>query len=158
MVGGDDQQPVAGQPGGDAGGEVVEVGELVAPWLAARSVSVLEGVEVGMVGGPACELSDEDVIAQLTLVKGIGVCTADMFLIFHLYRPDVLPVGDLELRRTVARVYHLPERLAPAKLVSMAEPWRPYRSFACLYFWQPAERTTRHRRPGRAPRTARARS
>jgi DNA-3-methyladenine glycosylase II len=89
------------------------------------------------------ELSDEDVIAQLTAVKGIGVWTADMFLIFHLYRPDVLPVGDLELRRTVERVYDLPERLAPAEFVRMAEPWRPYRSLACVYLWQLAEKTPR---------------
>ena len=89
------------------------------------------------------ELSDEEVIAQLSAVKGIGVWTADMFLIFHLYRPDVLPVGDLELRRTVERAYRLSERLTPAEFVRMAEPWRPYRSLASIYLWQLTEKTPR---------------
>jgi DNA-3-methyladenine glycosylase II len=89
------------------------------------------------------ELSDEDVIDRLSAVRGIGVWTADMFLIFHLYRPDVLPVGDLELRRTVERVYRLPQRLTPAGLVRIADPWRPYRSLACLYLWQHTEKTPR---------------
>lgn len=89
------------------------------------------------------ELSDEDVIAQLTLVKGIGVWTAQMFLIFHLYRQDVLAVGDLELRRTVERVYDLPERLTPARFERLAEPWRPYRSLASIYLWQLTEKTAR---------------
>lgn len=89
------------------------------------------------------ELPDEAVIAQLTRVKGIGVWTADMFLMFHLYRPDVLPVGDLELRRTVEKVYRLPEKLTPAEFVRMAEPWRPYRTLASVYLWQFTEKTPR---------------
>lgn len=89
------------------------------------------------------ELPDEEVVAQLSAVKGVGVWTADMFLIFHLYRPDVLPVGDLELRRTVERVYGLSERLVPAVFVRMAEPWRPYRSLASIYLCQLTEKTPR---------------
>jgi DNA-3-methyladenine glycosylase II len=89
------------------------------------------------------ELSDDEVIAQLSAVKGIGVWTADMFLIFHLYRPDVLPVGDLELRRVVERVYQLAERLVPAEFERIAEPWRPFRSLASIYLWQLAEKTPR---------------
>ena len=82
------------------------------------------------------ELDDEDVAAQLTAVKGLGQWTADMFLIFHLGRPDVLAVGDLGVRRAVERAYRL-EQLPPAgELTQIAEPWRPHRSLACLYLWR----------------------
>jgi DNA-3-methyladenine glycosylase II len=89
------------------------------------------------------ELPDEDVVAQLVAVKGIGTWTADMFLMFHLHRPDVLPVGDLGLRRAVERAYRLPEPPRAAELERIAEPWRPCRSLACLYLWQMADTTPR---------------
>ena len=89
------------------------------------------------------ELPDEEVVTQLSAVRGIGTWTADMFLMFHLYRPDVLPVGDLELRNTVARVYGRPKPPTPAELERLAEPWRPYRTLACVYLWQWAEQTPR---------------
>jgi DNA-3-methyladenine glycosylase II len=82
------------------------------------------------------ELSDEEVSAQLTAVKGLGQWTADMFLIFHLGRPDVLPVGDLGVRRAVERAYGLPELPDAAQLTEIAEPWRPNRSLASLYLWR----------------------
>ena len=85
------------------------------------------------------ELSDDEVAAQLIAVKGIGRWTADIFLIFHLRRPDVLAVGDLEIRRMVEKAYKLPSLPAPAELERLAEPWRPYRTLACLYLWQWAE-------------------
>lgn len=81
------------------------------------------------------ELSDEEVAAQLTAIKGVGRWTAEMFLIFHLGRPDVLPVGDLGIRRAVERAYGLGELPAGPELVRIAEPWRPQRSLACLYLW-----------------------
>ena len=81
------------------------------------------------------ELSDDEVSAQLTAVKGLGQWTADMFLIFHLGRPDVLPVGDLGIRRAVERAYGLPELPDAARLTAIAEPWRPNRSLASLYLW-----------------------
>jgi DNA-3-methyladenine glycosylase II len=81
------------------------------------------------------ELSDEQVSEQLTAVKGLGQWTADMFLIFHLGRPDVLAVGDLGIRRAVERAYVLPEIPDAATLTRIAEPWRPYRSLGCLYLW-----------------------
>ncbi|MBY8879080.1 DNA-3-methyladenine glycosylase family protein [Actinacidiphila acidipaludis] len=89
------------------------------------------------------DLPDEDVVSQLSAVKGIGTWTADMFLIWHLHRPDVLPVGDLELRRVVGRVYGLPGPPRPADLRPVAEPWRPYRTLACLFLWQEAEAPSR---------------
>jgi DNA-3-methyladenine glycosylase II len=82
------------------------------------------------------ELPDEEVSAQLTAIKGLGQWTADMFLIFHLGRPDVLPVGDLGIRRAVEGLYGLSELPSPAELEGIAEPWRPHRSLACLYLWR----------------------
>jgi DNA-3-methyladenine glycosylase II len=87
------------------------------------------------------ELSDEDVLAQLDAVKGIGPWTADMFLMFHLQRPDVLPVGDLGLRRAVERAYGLDGAPRAAELERIAEPWRPYRTLACIYLWRMEETT-----------------
>jgi DNA-3-methyladenine glycosylase II len=82
------------------------------------------------------QLSDDEVSAQLTAVKGLGQWTADMFLIFHLGRPDVLPVGDLGIRRAVERAYALPELPDAARLLEIGEPWRPQRSLASLYLWR----------------------
>jgi DNA-3-methyladenine glycosylase II len=82
------------------------------------------------------ELSDDAVIAELVAVKGLGVWTAHMFLIFHLERPDVLPVGDLGVRRAIMNAYGLSELPAPAQMEELAEPWRPYRSVASLYLWR----------------------
>ena len=81
------------------------------------------------------ELADEEVSAQLTAIKGLGQWTVDMFLIFHLGRPDVLPVGDLGIRRAVQVQYGLKELPDAQKLAEIAEPWRPWRSLACLYLW-----------------------
>lgn len=82
------------------------------------------------------KLSDEEVMAQLTAVKGLGPWTAHMFLLFHLRRPDVLPVGDLGVRRAVELAYGLEGLPSPAELTKIAEPWRPYRSLASLYLWR----------------------
>jgi DNA-3-methyladenine glycosylase II len=82
------------------------------------------------------ELPDEEVTEQLTAVKGLGQWTADMFLIFHLGRPDVLPVGDLGVRRAVERAYGLPDLPDAAQLTQIGEPWRPHRSLASLYLWR----------------------
>lgn len=82
------------------------------------------------------ELPDDRVIAELVAVKGLGRWTADMFLMFHLGRPDVLPVGDLGIRRAVERAYALPGLPDPARLTAIAEPWRPHRTLACRYLWR----------------------
>jgi DNA-3-methyladenine glycosylase II len=82
------------------------------------------------------ELPDEKVTAELVQVKGLGPWTADMFLIFHLGRPDVLPVGDLGMRAAVRRVYGLEELPDSEELRRMGEPWRPHRSLAALYLWR----------------------
>jgi len=81
------------------------------------------------------ELPDDQVVAALTQVKGIGRWTAEMFLMFRLHRPDVLPVGDLGIVRAVQRVYGLRKAPSPDRLLRLGEPWRPYRSVACWYLW-----------------------
>ncbi|MDQ3236649.1 MAG: DNA-3-methyladenine glycosylase [Actinomycetota bacterium] len=81
-------------------------------------------------------LSDEEVSARITAVKGLGQWSADMFLMFHLSRPDVLPVGDLGIRRAVERAYELPEMPDPDALRILAEPWRPHRTLASFYLWE----------------------
>jgi DNA-3-methyladenine glycosylase II len=81
-------------------------------------------------------LPDEEVTAELVAVKGLGPWTADMFLMFHLQRPDVLPVGDLGIRRAMMLRYDLGELPKPEEMERLAEPWRPYRTLACLYLWR----------------------
>ena len=85
------------------------------------------------------ELSDEEVSGRITAVKGLGRWSADMFLMFHLRRPDVLPVGDLGIRRAVERVYGLPGLPDEDDLRTLAAPWRPQRTLACLYLWKTLE-------------------
>jgi DNA-3-methyladenine glycosylase II len=82
------------------------------------------------------ELTDEEVSREITAVKGLGRWSADMFLIFHLRRPDVLPVGDLGIRRAVERAYGLPGLPDQDTLRSLAGPWRPHRTLASLYLWE----------------------
>jgi DNA-3-methyladenine glycosylase II len=82
------------------------------------------------------ELGDDEVVAELTAVKGLGEWTSHMFLMFQLDRPDVLAVGDLGIRRAVERAYELPDLPSAAELTELAEPWRPYRSAACRLLWR----------------------
>ena len=79
---------------------------------------------------------DESVMAQLVAVKGIGRWTAEIFLMFRLLRPDVLPADDLGLMNAVQRAYRLRRRPTPDKVRKMGETWRPYRSVASWYLWQ----------------------
>jgi DNA-3-methyladenine glycosylase II len=87
----------------------------------------LEGLE---------RLDDESVIAALTTVKGIGRWTAEMFLMFRLHRPDVLPVGDLGIVTAVHKVYGLRQRPTADRLRKLGDAWKPYRSIACWYLWR----------------------
>jgi DNA-3-methyladenine glycosylase II len=81
-------------------------------------------------------MTDEEIISQLTRVKGIGRWTAEMFLIFCLGREDVLPVSDLGLRNAMKRTYLLDELPKPDRMIEIANPWRPYRSIATWYLWK----------------------
>ena len=87
------------------------------------------------------DLPDDEVIVQLTAVKGLGEWTAQMFLNFHLGRPDVLPVGDLGIRNAAALAYRLDSPPKPDELRELAEPWRPHRSLASLYLWRSLDTT-----------------
>jgi DNA-3-methyladenine glycosylase II len=82
------------------------------------------------------ELGDEEVIAELIAVKGLGMWSAQMFLMFHLERPDVLPVGDLGIRRAIERAYSLDALPDPAAIEAIADPWRPHRTLASRYLWR----------------------
>lgn len=82
------------------------------------------------------KMSDADVIAHLTHVKGIGRWTAEMFLIFSLGRLDVLPVHDLGLRKGVQMAFSLQELPKPKQVEELAEGWKPYRSIATWYLWK----------------------
>jgi DNA-3-methyladenine glycosylase II len=81
-------------------------------------------------------MDDASVIADLTRVKGIGRWTAEMFLIFHLQRPDVLPVGDLGLQKAMSVHYNRGRPLNEKKLRKLAEPWTPWRTVATWYLWR----------------------
>lgn len=82
------------------------------------------------------ELSDEEVIEHLTQVKGIGVWTAHMFLIFSLRRPNVLPTGDYGVQMAVKKHYRKRKLPKPQDMEKIAKAWEPYRSVACWYMWR----------------------
>jgi DNA-3-methyladenine glycosylase II len=85
------------------------------------------------------ELPDAEVIERLTKVKGIGVWTVHMFLMFALRRTDVLPTGDLGIRNAIRKAYHLAEMPAPKEVEAIAERWRPYCTVASWYLWRSLE-------------------
>jgi DNA-3-methyladenine glycosylase II len=82
------------------------------------------------------ELSDEEVIKHLTQVKGIGVWTAHMFLMFSLRRPNVLPTGDYGVQVAVKKHYKKRKLPKPKDMETIARAWEPYRSVACWYMWR----------------------
>jgi DNA-3-methyladenine glycosylase II len=86
-------------------------------------------------------LPDDEVIAELIAVKGLGVWSAHMFLMFQLERPDVLAWGDLGIRRAAQRAYGLEEAPLQEELERIAEPWRPHATTACLYLWRSLDNT-----------------
>jgi len=82
------------------------------------------------------DLADEEVIEEIVAVRGLGQWTAEMFLIFHLERPDVLSGGDLGIRKAVQIEYGLEEMPPPQRVLEIGEAWRPNRSLASLYLWE----------------------
>jgi DNA-3-methyladenine glycosylase II len=82
------------------------------------------------------EMPDDEVSERLTAIKGLGRWTVDMFLMFHLGRPDVLPVGDLGIRKAIQIHYGLEELPKAAEMERIAEAWRPHRTLASLYLWE----------------------
>ena len=85
---------------------------------------------------------DDAIIARLTTVKGIGVWTAEMFLIFALNRPDVLPVTDLGIKVGLRDWHRLAEIPSPQRCRELAAPWQPFRTVACWYLWRSRDAVT----------------
>jgi DNA-3-methyladenine glycosylase II len=81
------------------------------------------------------KLSDDEVRQQITACRGLGRWSADMFLLIHLERPDVLPIGDLGIRSAVQRLYRLDHLPSPREVDAIGEKWRPNRSLASRYLW-----------------------
>lgn len=82
------------------------------------------------------EHGDEDVIAAITAVKGLGLWSAQMFLMFRLNRPDIWPIGDLGIVRGVQHLHGMKRRPSPRTMERLGEAWRPYRSIAAWYLWR----------------------
>jgi DNA-3-methyladenine glycosylase II len=123
--------------------QLLEVSEedLRACGLSGRKVEYVRDLAVHVLAGELeldrlGELADEEVIEEIVAVRGLGQWTAEMFLIFHLERPDVLSGGDLGIRKAVQIEYGLAEMPAPQKVLEIGEPWRPHRSLASLYLWE----------------------
>jgi DNA-3-methyladenine glycosylase II len=85
------------------------------------------------------EMADQEVIDALTQVKGVGVWTVQMFLMFSLKRPNVLPTGDLGIRNAVKKAYRMRKTPTPADIEKRAKPWHPYCSVASWYLWRSLE-------------------
>jgi DNA-3-methyladenine glycosylase II len=88
------------------------------------------------------ELSEQEVIEHLTQVKGVGVWTAHMFLMFSLRRPDILPTGDYGVQAAIKKYYKKRKWPKPAVIEKIAKPWAPYRSIACWYLWKSLDTKT----------------
>ncbi len=103
----------------------------------ARSlVDLAEKIEAGELHLASLDsMDDEEIKTELVKVKGIGPWSADMFLMFGLARPDILPLGDLAIRNGMLRVMNL-EKALPEQMEARAEMWRPYRTVACWYLWR----------------------
>jgi DNA-3-methyladenine glycosylase II len=118
---------------------------LRAAGLSARKIEYLKDLALRVSDGRLklrllVEMEDEQVVEQLDQVKGIGRWTAEMFLIFCLGRPDVLPVGDLGLRKAMQKTYSLAELPSPENMRNIAQPWKPYCSIATWYLWKSLEK------------------
>lgn len=135
---------LACMPGGKATAEclaTVTEAELRAAGISRQKADYLrdlcEKVGSGTVPLDAVDaMTDEEVIEALTKVKGIGRWTAEMFLIFRLQRPDVLPVGDLGIVNAIQKAYRLRKKPTPDRMRKLGEAWRPYRSVATWYLWR----------------------
>ena len=99
-----------------------------------------DGFRDGTLGPRAWRGADDDAVAtQLVAIKGVGRWTTEMFLIFHLMSPDVLPLADIGLRKAISRHYAGGSPLTDADIAAIAAPWRPWRSVATWYLWRSLE-------------------
>jgi DNA-3-methyladenine glycosylase II len=109
--------------------------------LSGRKVEYLRDLAAHVLGGELelerlGELGDEEVVAEIVAVRGLGQWTAEMFLLFHLERPDVLSGGDLGIRKAIQLAYELEQMPTPQRVLEIGEAWRPHRSLASLYLWE----------------------
>jgi DNA-3-methyladenine glycosylase II len=95
------------------------------------------------------EMSDDEVIAAITKVKGLGRWSAEMFLMFRLRRPDVLPVDDLGIVNAIHRAYGLRKKPKADRIRKIGESWRPYRTVACWYLWRSLENQQARKQKGK---------
>jgi DNA-3-methyladenine glycosylase II len=115
--------------------------DLRAAGLSGRKVEYIRDLAAHVLNGELelerfGDLGDEEVIEEIVAVRGLGRWTAEMFLLFHLERPDVLSGGDLGIRKAVQIEYGLKEMPTPERVIEIGEPWRPHRSLASLYLWE----------------------
>jgi len=118
-----------------------EEAELRGCGLSGRKVSYLRDLARHVLDGSLeidhlDKLGDEQVIEEVTAVRGLGEWSAQVFLMFHLERPDVLATGDLGIRKAAQLAYRLEKMPKPDELIEIAAPWRPHRTLACLYLWE----------------------
>jgi DNA-3-methyladenine glycosylase II len=109
--------------------------------LSGRKVEYLQDLARHVISGELeldrlDQLSDEEAIAEIVAVRGLGQWTAEMFLLFHLKRPDIISGGDLGIRKAIQIEYGLEEMPTPIQVGEIGERWRPYRSLASLYLWE----------------------
>jgi DNA-3-methyladenine glycosylase II len=123
--------------------QLLEVGEedLRAAGLSGRKVSYIRDLATHVISGELelerlDQLEDEQVSEEIVAVRGLGRWSAEMFLLFHLERPDVLSGGDLGIRKAVQIEYRLKKMPTPERVLEIGEPWRPHRSLASLYLWE----------------------
>lgn len=119
----------------------VEQGVLRACGLSLRKIGYVQDLSARFSDGTLDastfhEMDDEALIDRLTRIKGVGRWTAEMFLIFHMLRPDVLPLDDLGLQRALSMHYNANEPVSRLKMRSIAKPWQPWRSVATWYLWR----------------------
>ena len=109
--------------------------------LSARKITYLQDLSRHFMEGTLnetqwMEMDDEALIAQLIKIRGIGRWTAEMFLIFHLQRPDVLPLDDIGLQRAISLHYNANQPVNKKMMLELAKPWQPWRSVATWYLWR----------------------
>ncbi|PXW85231.1 DNA-3-methyladenine glycosylase II [Nitrosomonas sp. Nm84] len=109
--------------------------------LSARKITYLQDLSKYFMRGTLnktiwAEMDDEALITQLIQVKGIGRWTAEMFLIFHMQRPDILPVDDIGLQRAISRHYYNNQPVDKRIMIELAKSWQPWRSVATWYLWR----------------------
>lgn len=123
--------------------EVLAVGEepLRAAGLSGRKVTYIRDLATHVIDGRLEidrleDLSDEEVIAEIVAVRGFGQWSAEMFLIFHLERPDVISGGDLAIRKAIQLVHGTDEMPTPQEVAEIGQRWAPHRSLASIYLWE----------------------